>query len=63
MTDKITSQVMDLLLDYNLIDKKISDCFIWQESEEGKKAGLLKINEAHKEMIFNKWDAQIKKVE
>ena len=63
MSDKITSQVVDLRLDYDLIDKRISDYLIWQESEEGKKAGLLKINEAHKEMAFHKWDAQIKKAE
>jgi len=63
MRDRITSQVVDLRLDYDLIDKRISDYLIWQESKEGKKAGLLKINEAHKEMLFHKWDAQIKKAE
>ena len=63
MSDKITSQVVDVRLDYDLIDKRISDYLIWQESEEGKKVGLLKINEAHKEMLFHKWDAQIKKAE
>ncbi|MCY6524887.1 hypothetical protein, partial [Actinobacillus pleuropneumoniae] len=26
-----------------------------------KKAGALRINEAHKEMLFHKWDAQIRK--
>ena len=35
----------------------------WQESEEGRKVGAPKINEAHKEMLFNKWDAQIRKAE
>ena len=50
MSDKITSQVMDLRLDYDLIDKKISDYLNQQESEEGKRAGLLEINESHKEM-------------
>ena len=63
MRDKITNQVMDLRLDYDLIDKRISNYLKWQELEEGKKAGLLRINEAHKEMLFHKWDAQIKKVE
>lgn len=57
MGDKITIQVMDLQLDYDLIDKKIFDYLKWQESKEGKRAELLKINEAHKEMMFNKWDA------
>src|SRR5690606_25805819 len=63
MSDKITNQVMDLRLDYDLIDKRISDYLIWQESEEGRKASALRINEAHKEMLFHKWDAQIKKAE
>ena len=63
MSDKITSQVIDLWLDYDLLYKKVSDHLNWQESEEGKKAGLPKINESHKEMLFNKWDAQIKKAE
>lgn len=35
----------------------------WQESEEGNKAGALRINEAHKEMLFHKWDAHIRKAE
>ncbi len=35
----------------------------WWESEEGKKAGALRINESYKEMLFNKWDAQIRKAE
>jgi len=61
MSDNITSQVVDLRLDYVLIYKKVSDYLNWQDSEEGKKAGLPKINESHKEILFNKWDAQIKK--
>ena len=54
---------MDLRHDYDLIDKRITKYLAWQESEEGKKAGFPKINESHKEMLFNKWDAEIKKVE
>jgi len=57
MSDNVTSQVIDLLLDYDLIYKKVSHYLNWQESEEGKKEGLPKINESHKEMLFNKWDA------
>ena len=35
----------------------------WQETEEGKRAGTPIINDNHKEMLFNKWDAQIRKAE
>jgi len=63
MIDKITIQVMDLRLNYDLIDKKISNYLNWKESKEGKKARFPKINESHKEMLFNKWDSRIKKVE
>ena len=63
MSDNITSQVIDLRLDYDLIYKKVSNYLNWLESEEGKKARFPKINESHKEMLFSKWDAQIKKSE
>jgi len=63
MSEKITNQVMDLGHDYDLINKRISNYLAWQESEEGIKLGSPRINEAHKEMLFNKWDAQIKKAE
>ena len=42
---------------------RISDYLAWQESEEGKKACALRINEGHKEMLFHKWDTQIRKAE
>ena len=61
--DKITNQVVELLLNYDLIDKRIYDYLKWQELEEGKKECVLKINESNKEMLFHKWDAQIKNVE
>ena len=63
ISDKITNQVMDLRHDYDLIDRRVTEYLAWQESEEGKKAGLLRINESHKEMLFNNQDAQIKKAE
>ncbi len=61
MSENITSQVIDLRLDYDLIYNKDSDYLNWQESKEGKKARFPKINESHKEMLFNKWDAHIQK--
>ena len=35
----------------------------WQEEDEGKRAGTPKINENHKDLLFNKWDDQIREAE
>lgn len=35
----------------------------WQEIEEGKRAGTPRINDNHKEMLSNKWDAQLREGE
>ena len=32
----------------------------WLKTEEGKRAGAPIINDSHKEILFNNWDAQIK---
>ena len=63
ISDKITNQVVDLRHNYDLIDKRVTKYLAWQETEEEKKAGAPIINDNHKEMLFNNWDAQIRKVE
>ena len=63
ISDKITNQVVDLRHNYDLIDKRVTEYLAWQETEEGKRAGAPIINDNHKEILFNKWDAQIRKVE
>lgn len=35
----------------------------WQRSEEGKRVELPRIDESHKEMLFTKWDSQLKQAE
>ena len=35
----------------------------WQDGEEGKRANAHRINESHKEFLFNKWDDQIRQAE
>lgn len=52
---------MDSRHDYDLIDKRVTEYLAWQETKEGKRAGAPIINDNHKEMLFNKWDAQIRK--
>ena len=61
ISDKTTNQVVDLRTDYDLIDKQVTEYLTWQETDERKSAGAPRINENHKEMLFNKWDTQIRK--
>jgi len=63
ISDKTTNQVVDLRSDYDLVDKKVTEYLAWQEIDEGKRAGAPRINENHKEILFNKWDEQIKEAE
>jgi len=63
MSDKITNQVVDLRSDYDLVDKQVTDYLTWQDEDEGKRAGAPRINENHKELLFNKWDDQIREAE
>ena len=35
----------------------------WQDEDEGKRASAPRINENHKELLFNKWDDQIREAE
>ena len=62
-SDKITNHVVDLQNDYDLINEKVTDYLVWQKIEEGRKAGAPIINENHKEILFNNWDAQIRRAE
>ena len=42
-----------------LVEKQVTDYLTWQNGDEGKRAGAPRINENHKELLFNKWDDQI----
>ena len=50
--DKVTNQVIDPRLEYDEIHKRISDFITWQESEDGRKADLLKLEESCKDIVF-----------
>lgn len=41
----------------------MTDYLTWQDEEEGKREGAPRINENHKELLFNRWDDQIREVE
>ena len=49
--------------DYDQNDKRVTEYLTWQDDEEGKRAGAPRINENHKELLFNKWDDQITRAE
>ena len=63
LSDKITNQVVELRNDYDQTNKRVTEYLAWQNDEEGKRAGAPKINENHKELLFNKWDEQITQAE
>ena len=63
LSDKITSQVVELRNNYDQANKRVTEYLAWKNDEEGKRAGAPKINENHKELLFNKWDEQITQAE
>ena len=63
LSGKITSQVVELRNDYDQANRRVREYMTWKNDEEGKRAGAPKINENHKELLFNKWDEQITQAE
>ena len=57
ISDMLTSQVVDMRLKSEEIHKRISDFITWQESEDGRKVGMAKLEESHKEILFTDWDS------
>jgi len=51
-SDKLTSQVVDMKLEYDEVLKRFSDFITWQNSKNGRKADLPKLEESHKEILF-----------
>lgn len=62
-TDKLTSQVMEMRLEYNEIFKNVFDFITWKNTEDGRKANLPKLEESHKENLFASWDSWLKEAE
>ena len=63
LSDKLTNQVTDLRSDYDQVDRRVTEYLAWQDGEEGKRENAPRINESHKELLFNKWDDQIRQAE
>jgi len=63
MSDNITNQVVELQIEYDSSFKKVLDFLNWQKSEEGKITDMPRIDEMHKEILFAKWDSQLKEAE
>ena len=62
-SDTLFNQVVDQRLEYEEVDKNISEIISQQESEEGRKYDLPKIEESHRDILFTDWDMQLKKEE
>ena len=54
-SDKLNNQLIDKRLEYEELNKRISEFISWQEYEEGKKADLPNIEEFHKDILFTDW--------
>ena len=51
-SDKLTSQVVDMRLEYDEVLKRVSDFITWQNSKDGRKVDFPILEESHKEIIF-----------
>lgn len=60
ISDKLTRQFGNIRLEYDQIHKNISDFITWQESEEGRKVDLPKLEESHKDILFIDCDSLLK---
>ena len=62
-SEKITNHVIELRHDYDLTNERVTNYMAWKKTEEGRRARAPIINDSHKELLFNNWDVQIRKVE
>lgn len=62
-SDKLTSQVVEMRLEYDEMFKKVSDFITWKNTLEGRKSDLPKLEESHKEILFGSWDSWLKEAE
>ena len=63
MIDKLKKQVIDMRFEYEETHKNISEFITQQESEDGRKVDLPKLEESHKEILFADWDYWLKRIE
>lgn len=45
------------------IHRRISNLITWQESEDGRKVDMPKLEESHKDILFIDWDSRLKQTE
>lgn len=60
---QLPAKAIDQRTEFTDLNTRISKFIEWQETEEGKRANLPKIEETHKDILFTDGDARIKKVE
>lgn len=54
---------MEMRLEYDEIFKKVFDFITWKNTEDGIKSDLPKLEESHKEILFENCDSWLKELE
>ena len=57
----MTDEAVTLRKEIDDDDDKISEFLSWQDTEQGRKANLPRIEERHKEILFMEWEQQLMK--
>ena len=63
ITSALIDEGINLRLEFDDANEKISKFLSWQDSEQGKNANLPRIEERHKEILFTEWEKQLIKGE
>ncbi len=48
---------MEMRFEYDKIFKKVSNFITWQNTADGRKVDVPKLEESHKEILFADWDS------
>lgn len=62
-SDKLTSQVVDMRLEYDEVLKIFFGFMTWKNSKDGRKAYFPILEESHKEILFADRDSQLRQAE
>ena len=56
ITSSLIDEVVTLRQEIDDADEKIYEFLSWQDTEQGRKANLPRIEEIHKEILFAEWE-------
>ena len=57
------NHIADMRISFDDIDEKVSQFVTWQDSFDGRKANLPRIEDSKKEISFIEWDIRLKNAE